>query len=286
MKFSIVTPSYNQLEFLKLCAASVADQRGKFDHEHLIQNGHVSPEFETWAQAQRFAEIVTGPDAGMYDAINKGFLRADGDVLSWLNCDEQYLPGALENAARWFEDHPEHDILFGDVILVNGDGEPLAYRTAVSPLRPHLRSCFLSTFSAATFVRRRVIDANYLLDTRFRAISDAVWVDKLLEAGFRAGVLNLPLATFTQTGANLGQSAVSTSEAKIWKKECGADGTARQLFWSICHRFRKMLHRAYQLRDVQIDVYVSGEPKRVTKRRIVGGRWKSSLQSASSSFSS
>ena len=53
----------------------------------------------------------------MYDAINRGFAKASGDILAWLNCDEQYLPGALAKVADHFARHPRTDILFGDIIL-------------------------------------------------------------------------------------------------------------------------------------------------------------------------
>lgn len=273
MHFSVVTASFRQLDFLKLCARSVADQDGDFTVEHLIQDGGSGEDFDCWASEQAFADIVSEPDNGMYDAINRGFSRATGDVVSWLNCDEQYLPGALAKVAKWFDQHPDCDILFGDVILIDSQANPISYRLAVNPMRGHIRNCFLPTFSAATFVRRRVIDEGYSLETRYKAISDMVWIEKLLKSGFEAAVLNEPLATFAQTGSNLGQSSTSHTESLEWKSETGAGRWDQALFWSILHRCRKLLAGAYRSRDVDIALHCPGTHTRVQRRSKVGGRW-------------
>lgn len=274
MILSIITPSYNQVDYLRLCARSVADQEGDFTHEHLVQDGGSGEDFAAWAAEQRFADVRSEPDRGMYDAINRGFARARGDVLAWLNCDEQYLPGTLAKVAAWFAAHPDKDILFGDVVLVVPDGRPLSYRRVVVPWRGHIRSCSLQAYSAATFVRRRVIDAGHLLDTNYRAIADAVWIDTLLGAGYRAGLLNEPLAVFTQTGENLGQTPVSVEESERWRRQCGASAAWKRAFWSGVHRLRKSLHGAYRRRDIQLELHLPGREGRTTTSGEIGGRWR------------
>ena len=101
MKFTVVTPSFRQLDWLELCIASVADQHGVESVEHIVCDGGSAgiEEFRS-KMKDRFPdttgyklEFVIGPDSGMYDAINKGLRRATGDTCSYLNCDEQLLPG-------------------------------------------------------------------------------------------------------------------------------------------------------------------------------------------------
>ena len=101
MRFSVVTPSFNQLDWLELCIASVADQRETGSVEHIVCDGG-SAGIEGFKERMlvRFPEtknyrleFVVGPDAGMYDATNKGLRRANGEICSYLNCDEQLLPG-------------------------------------------------------------------------------------------------------------------------------------------------------------------------------------------------
>lgn len=272
MRISIITPSFRQVDYLRKCAASVADQAGDFVCEHHVQDGGGGEDFEAWASRQSFARVVHEPDDGMYDAINRGFRAAGGDILAWLNCDEQYLPGALQGVAAWFRDHPENDILFGDVVLVAPDGEPLSYRKAIPPLRDHIRHCFLPTYSAATFVRRRIVDEGRFLDTSFRAIADAVWIHGLLAAGYRAGVLNLPLAVFTQTGENLGQSDAGRAEARVWR----SGSKAASVLWATVHRIRKFRAGCYRRRKVHVDLYLEAGTKRTRREAVVGEVWRTS----------
>jgi len=124
-RISVITPSYKQLSWLKLCAASVADQAG-VEVEHIIQDAGTGPELDAWAAAQPTIKLKVEPDSGMYDAINRGLKRATGEICAYLNCDEQYLPGTLRMVADFFATHPEVDVLFGDAILIDGSGQPLS----------------------------------------------------------------------------------------------------------------------------------------------------------------
>lgn len=270
MKFSIVTPSFNQLDHLKRCVASVADQAGSFELEHLIHEGGSGAEFEKWSLGQDSASVVMEKDKGMYDAINRGFLRSSGDILAWLNCDEQYLPGSLDAVARWFTSHPHKDILFGDVVIVSAEGIPLSYRKAISPLKGHIRNCFLSTYSAATFIRRSILNDGNLLDINKIAIADAIWIHALLKKGYSCGVLNIPLSIFLQTGENLGQSASAIKEAEDWR----GNRPLQRKFWGGFHRLRKFLAGCYSQKSVHLDLYLASFPDRQVREAQVGEVWK------------
>jgi glycosyltransferase involved in cell wall biosynthesis len=132
MKFSVITPSFGQLEFLKLNAVSVADQVSDgVEVEHLVQDGGSTDGTAEWLAGQAGIVGIVEKDEGMYDAINRGLKRARGEVYSWLNCDEQYLPGALAAVAEFFEAHPEVDIAFGHTIVVDNDAVPAIVEAAV-----------------------------------------------------------------------------------------------------------------------------------------------------------
>ena len=101
MKFSIITPSFRNSEWLKLCVASVADQSGvKF--EHIVQDACSDDGTQHWLPGDSRVKAYIEKDGGMYDAVNRGYRRATGDILSYLNCDEQYLPGALAAVKSFF----------------------------------------------------------------------------------------------------------------------------------------------------------------------------------------
>jgi glycosyltransferase involved in cell wall biosynthesis len=118
--FTIVTPSYRQLDWLACCIASVADQQG-VTTEHIIQDAGTQgfAEFAEWMKGiwpdrpgyRRL--MVSEPDRGMYDAINKGLRKGTGEICAYLNCDEQYLPGVLEKVRKIAGSQPSVDLWVG-----------------------------------------------------------------------------------------------------------------------------------------------------------------------------
>ena len=255
MKISIITPSYRQLRWLKLCLASVADQKG-VSFEHIIQDAQTGKELVDWVKAHSDARLFVESDTGMYDAINRGFLKVTGDIVAWLNCDEQYLPGALAKVAAFFEKHPEVDVLFGDAVLLSEKGDLLSYRRMISPSLLHIQISHLNTLSCSTFVRRSVIDRGLFLNSEWKTIADAVWVADLIKAKLRMAVLHEPLAAFTMTEENLGQSSLSFQEGERWKKQISPPWKRMMIgpvvLW---HRIRKFFQGAYELRRFTTEIY-------------------------------
>jgi len=120
---SIITPSYNQGRFIEETIRSVIEQ----DYpriEYIIIDGGSSD--ETLSVIRRYeskiAWWVSERDQGQTDAINKGFARAAGDILAWINSDDTYLPGALRSAAQFLHDHPDVGMVYGDANLVDEYG--------------------------------------------------------------------------------------------------------------------------------------------------------------------
>ena len=111
-----------------------------------------------------------------------GFAAHEGDILAYLNCDEQYLPGCLQTVEAFFRAHPAVDVLFGDVVVVNADLEYLFHRKVQVPLRHHTWVSHLPTLTCATFFRRTILDKHGLFfDARLRDVGDAEWMLRLLE---------------------------------------------------------------------------------------------------------
>ncbi len=212
----------------------------------------------------------------MYDAINCGLQRARGELCAYLNCDEQYLPGALARVEEYFRTHAEVDVLFGDVVLVDEQGHPLSYRRAVLPSARHIRSSHLNTNSCAMFFRRRLVEDGFLFETRWKTIGDAVWVERLLQAGIKMAVLPEPLATFTFTGDNLGSSALSEEEVRAWRSEAGSQPAWPRAFIVLAHRLRKAMAGAYRRRRVEVAVFTKDSPDQrqriVAETSALGGR--------------
>lgn len=133
MKFSIVTPSWQQAAFLPECLESVRSQAcADVEVEHLVMDGgsvdgtveileNAKSEMQK-AQCRDFTfDYVSGPDRGQTDAINRGMARATGDVLAYLCSDDTYEPDALRRVADCFRANPEADFVYGDFYFLEGD---------------------------------------------------------------------------------------------------------------------------------------------------------------------
>jgi len=211
--FSIITPSFNMLDYLKRCCASVADQR-EVSFEHIVMDACSTDGTAEWLRQNKRIVSVVKEDHGMYDALNSGFELARGEIISYLNCDEQYLPGTLGFVRDYFRRHPEADLLFGDCLLIRPDGSLIAHRKGYAPRWPLILASHLYVLSCTMFLRREIIDDGFRFDDRLKAIGDQDLVVRLLRSGWRAAHVRRYLAAFTMTGSNLSEGENAQRERK------------------------------------------------------------------------
>ena len=216
--FSIVTPSLNMLGYLKRCSASVADQDG-VSVEHMVMDACSTDGTVEWLLENDRVISSVEKDKGMYDAVNKGFRRARGRILAYLNCDEQYLSGTLAYVKDFFGSHPQIDLLFGGGLLVRPDGSLIAYRKAYQPRWPYICVSHLYVMSCTMFIRRRVIERGFLFDDNLRAIGDKRFVVVCLRNGFRAAYAKRYFSVFTMTGSNMSGGENAKREKREYLKE-------------------------------------------------------------------
>jgi glycosyl transferase family 2 len=107
-RLTIVTPSFNQGEFLEETIKSVLDQEYE-NLEYIVVDGGSTDRSVSIIKkySDRLAHWVSEPDEGQYHAINKGFARATGEIMAWLNSDDKYLPWTLSVVADIFSAFPE-----------------------------------------------------------------------------------------------------------------------------------------------------------------------------------
>ena len=120
---SILTPSFNQAPYLEKTIQSVLSQ----DHPHLeymiVDGGSADGSVEVIKKYEhKLAWWVSEKDKGQTDAINKGFARASGEILAWINSDDTYEPGAVRAAVKYLQEHPEVGMVYGDCNFINEAG--------------------------------------------------------------------------------------------------------------------------------------------------------------------
>ncbi len=120
--FSVITPSFNQGSFIETCIRSVLDQQDS-DFEHLVIDNCSTDETASVLARHPHLKCTVEPDRGQSDALNKGFRKATGEIICWLNADDAYPPGLFRRLRELFAD-PQKSVIFGDVTQIAYDGTP------------------------------------------------------------------------------------------------------------------------------------------------------------------
>lgn len=259
-KFSIITPSFRNSEWLKLCIASVADQ--EIAHEHIVQDSCSDDGTQDWLPSDPRVRAFIEKDRGMYDAVNRGFRRAEGELLAYINCDEQYLPGALNRVAQSFENHPTVDVFFADAVVVNATGDYLCDRKAVIPQKWHsLVGGSLAFLTCSMFLRRRVVEEYGLFfNPALRDLGDCDWALKLIERGISMKVMRDTTTAFTDTGENMNLKPNARRESREFFDS--APAVVRKLRPAVVlhYRMRRLLSGAYRTRPYSYAIYTKQNP--------------------------
>jgi glycosyltransferase involved in cell wall biosynthesis len=129
---SVVMPSYQQGRYLDAAIRSVLDQDYPAIELLVLDGGSNDESLDVIRRYEdRLAYWTSGPDGGQADALNRGFARARGELLGWLNADDELLPGAVSAVVEAFAAQPDAVLVYGDNVLVDEDGrklEPLPAR--------------------------------------------------------------------------------------------------------------------------------------------------------------
>jgi len=192
---SIITPSFNQARFLEATIQSVLSQ----DYprlEYIIVDGGSNDGSLNIIQkyAPRLAGWVSEPDRGQTDAINKGFARARGEILAWLNSDDTYQPGAVSAAVKFLQEHPQVGLVYGDANYIDETGRVIGKFPAAQTDLRRLRRGYVHIPQQAAFFRADLWRAVGPLDVSFYFAMD---YDLWVRIAKRAAVRYVP-----QTWAN------------------------------------------------------------------------------------
>ena len=261
MKVSIVTPSYRNSDWLRLCVASVADQAG-VEVEHIVQDALSDDGTREWLARDRRVQARFEKDQGMYDAVNRGWRRSMGEILAYLNCDEQYLPGALRAVEAFFRHRPETDVLFADTVVVDKQGQFICCRKSLVPWK-NTMWVYNPVISSSIFIHRRVLDRHGLFfDTHWRDLGDKVWTLEMVRRGLNLAILRQFTSSFTDTGENMNLKPNALRERELvmamapaWVRRC-------KLPLLQLHRLRALCQGIYWGKPFAYSIYTLTSPDR------------------------
>jgi glycosyltransferase involved in cell wall biosynthesis len=205
-RITVVTPSFNQADYLEETLRSVLLQ-GYPDLEYIVIDGgstdgsvDIIRRYEPW-----LAHWESEPDRGQSHAINKGFRRATGEVIAWLNSDDVYLKSALQAVGELMASG-EYDIALGSMQKVETDGAVKRLLKVSTPYGgmpihyyPILESgprAWFSFYQPAMMWRRDLWERVGELDESYHYVMDLHWCHRALAAGARVGTRDQALVQF------------------------------------------------------------------------------------------
>jgi len=188
---SVITPTFNQADFLRDTLESVLAQDYPNIEYMVFDDGSTDETPGILSEYTGRLEWESQANMGQTPTINKGWERSHGDIITWLNSDDTFLPGAVSKAVNYFQQHPDIDIVFGDSLFTAADGRP------IEPSKPQagfdyfefVAKCHNPIPQPSAFIRRSVIKDIGLLDPAYYYFMD--W-DFWLRAGIDHSIAYFP----------------------------------------------------------------------------------------------
>ena len=195
---TIITPSFNQAEYLEETIQSVLNQTYSNIEYMVIDGGSQDGTLEIIKKHEKkLARWISEKDKGQTDAINKGFALAKGQILGWINSDDTLLPNAVEEAVAYLQENPQVGLVYGDANYIDEHSQVIGKFPAAQTDLARLRRGYVHIPQQASFFRKCLWDQvsplddsfyfamDYDLWTRLAAISELRYLPGCLWGNFR-----------------------------------------------------------------------------------------------------
>jgi len=169
---SIITPSFNQARYLEDTIRSVLDQDYPCLEYFVVDGDSTDGSVDIIRKyADKLTWWISEKDSGQAEAINKGLIRAQGEIVAWLNSDDTYLPGAISAAVKALEENPDTVLVYGNMQAIDDHGETINI-LKYNQLNLEDLLCFQIIDQPAVFFRREVLDKAGYLDITYHCFLD------------------------------------------------------------------------------------------------------------------
>lgn len=250
---SVVTPSFNQGPFLERTIKSVLDQEYP-RLQYVIQDGGSTD--DTTEVLDRYRSKLhhceSRKDNGQSQAINLGFAHTSGEIMAYLNSDDLFLPGSMFAVAKYFETHPDVDVIYGHRVVIDQWGDELG-RWVLPPHSNEALKWADYVPQETMFWRRRIWDKVGGIDEKFRFAMDWDLILRFQDAGAKIHRLGRFLGAFrvheTSKTVTVVNSTGVEEMSKLRRRYHAQDVTPVQIaralrgyFWRHC-----LCNRLYRL---------------------------------------
>ena len=246
VRISVVTPSYNQVEFLGQTIGSVLAQREQI-HEYIVIDGGSTDGsadlIRRYAEQGGIDYWHSRKDRGQADAIAQGFDRATGDVICWLNSDDVFLPAALAKVRAAFERHPDWEVLTAYHVRIDEHSRILHHHRIPAEGPRMARWGVHHVAQPGCFFRKSLYQRVGGISQELHCLLDTELWYRMFDAGAKWGHLPEYVAAFRIHPASKGQA---------WTEKYAAENAAMDRQYARYRRRRRhvlgrQLYRASQI---------------------------------------
>jgi len=217
-KISIITPSFNQDQFIEDTICSVLNQDYS-DIEYIIIDGGSSDNTNEIIKKyeNELHYCVSEPDNGQSHAINKGFAKATGEIIAWINSDDIYFPGTFKKVNDLFNDNPGIDILYSNGVWINAKGDIIHHK---KNLPFHYNTWFYGMadpFQPEVFYRNDVLNKVGYIDESFMMMMDREWWIRMANHGCKFKYIDDEFAAIRKYSDTKTSKFIDVNDAERWK---------------------------------------------------------------------
>lgn len=202
MLITIVTPTFNSAKYLRRTIQSIKSQSGKYKYEHIVVDGGSKDETRSIVESESISSFLPLERSSMYEAIDHGFQKSNGDILCWLNSDDLFMQNTIELVNNSFE-NADRKIIAGNTLYIDSDDNELyVYKFPRLPFRILKSFNTLFLCQPSIFWRREVYFETGGLNLDYKITADR---DFVFRAADRYGLTYVDhvLSKFRFHSANL-----------------------------------------------------------------------------------
>lgn len=251
-KISIVTPSFNQGQFIEETILSIINQNYPNLEYIIIDGGSSDNTLEIIRKYDLYLKYwVSEKDNGQSEAINKGFKKATGEIIGWLNSDDILMPHALIRIADCFKNTKNLDFLNGYTVVIDENSKIITSHFTLKQKRWYAEHGIFYINQPAMFWRRKVFDTIGFLKEDFHTQMDKELLIRIFEHNFKIGHLEKILAGFRvhdmakSAGSIVSMSWFLKENAKLLEVYSKTYGQKPKLLFKLIYYLEKLLKGMY-----------------------------------------